>query len=121
MTKPKPNIITSFDDKLRTKNLILEVIDDAWIYQHTPDSLSLDGELFTLTLSNKKFVFEELKVDITSDYVDIYLQGIKKPADVYSVTDNGTDIIIVFTESITLRPVDIVNTDFVVKGKIVSR
>jgi hypothetical protein len=53
--------------------------------------------------------------------VDVYLQGIKKPSDTYSVTDNGTDIIINFTENITLRPQDIVVTDFSVKGKIVSR
>ena len=39
-----------------------------------------------------------------ADYVDIYLQGIKKTADTYSVTDNGTDIVINFTENITLRP-----------------
>ena len=45
----------------------------------------------------------------------------KKPSDIYSVTDNGTNVVIVFTESITLSPGDIVNTDFSVKGKIVSR
>jgi hypothetical protein len=120
-SKPKPNIITPFDDKQRFKNLVQEVINDTTIFTHTPDSISLSGVLFTLTLSNKKFIFEDIKVDIESDYVDIYLQGVKKPADIYSVTDNGTDIVINFTENITLRPVDIVNTDFSVKGKIVSR
>jgi len=121
MSKSKPNIVTPFDDKERFKNLVKEVIEDTSIFSHIPDAISLNGELFTLTLSNKKFTFEEIKVDGLSDYVDVYLQGIKKPADIYSVTDNGTDIVIVFTESITLRPVDIVNTDFSVKGKIVSR
>jgi hypothetical protein len=53
--------------------------------------------------------------------VDVYLQGIKKPADTYTVTDNGTNIVINFTENITLDPPSIVNTDFSVKGKIVSR
>jgi hypothetical protein len=120
-SKPKPNIITPFDDKQRFKNLVQEVINDTTIFTHTPDSISLSGVLFTLTLSNKKFVFEDIKVDIESDYVDIYLQGVKKPADIYSVTDNGTDIVINFTDNITLRPEDIVNTDFSVKGKIVSR
>ena len=121
MSKQKPNIITPFDDKQRFKNLVLEVISDTTIFTHTPDSISLDGVLFTLTLSNKKFVFEEIKVDSLSDYVDVFLQGVKKPADSYGVTDNGTDIVINFTESITLDPSSIVNTDFSVKGKIVSR
>ena len=120
-SKPKPNIITPFDDKQRFKNLVQEVINDTTIFTHTPDSISLSGVLFTLTLSNKKFIFEDIKVDIESDYVDIYLQGIKKDADSYSVTDNGTDIVINFTESIALSPEEIVNTDFSVKGKIVSR
>lgn len=121
MTKPKPNIITPFDDKLRTKNLVLEVIDDAWIYQHTPDSLSLDGELFTLTLSNKKFVFEEIKVDNLSDYVDVYLTGLKIDGASYGIIDDGSDIVITFTESITLNPELVSASDFTVKGKIVSR
>jgi hypothetical protein len=120
-SKPKPNIVTPFDDKQRFKNLVQEVIDDTTIFTHVPDSISLNGDLFTLTLANKKFVFEEIKVDGLSDYVDVYLQGIKKTSDVYSVTDNGTNIVINFTDTITLRPVDIVNTDFSVKGKIVSR
>ena len=120
-SKPKPNIITPFDDKQRFKNLVQEVINDTTIFTHTPDSISLSGALFTLTLSNKKFIFEDIKVDIESDYVDIYLQGIKTDADSYSVTDNGTDIVINFTESIALSPEEIVNTDFSVKGKIVSR
>ena len=53
--------------------------------------------------------------------IDVYLQGIKKDSSTYSVTANGTNIIISFTESITLDPASIVNTDFSVKGKIVSR
>ena len=121
MSKIKPSIVTPFNDKQRFKNLVLNVIGDSWIYTHIPDSISLNGVIFTLTLSNKKFVFEEIKVDGLSDYVDVYLQGIKKAADTYSVTDNGSDIIITFTESITLRPQDIIVTDFLVEGKIVSR
>lgn len=121
MSKSKPNIITPFDDKQRFKNLVKEVINDTSIFTHVPDSISLSGELFTLTLSNKKFTFEEIKVDGLSDYIDIYLQGVKKASDIYSVTDNGTDIVINFTENITLAPELIVNTDFSVKGKIVSR
>jgi|TARA_R100000030_G_scaffold88488_1_gene72444 uncharacterized protein YgfB (UPF0149 family) len=120
-SKPKPDIVTPFDDKLRFKNLVQEVIDDTTIFTHVPDSISLDGVLFTLTLANKKFVFEEIKVDSLSDYVDVYLQGVKKTSDTYSVTDNGTNIVINFTKNITLNPPLIVASDFSVKGKIVSR
>lgn len=124
MSKSKPNIIVPFNDRQRFKDLVQEVINDTTIFTHIPDSISLDTEtstLFTLTLSNKKFVYEDIKVDVSSDYVDVYLQGIKKTSNTYRVTDNGTDIKIIFSETITLRPVDIVNTDFSVKGKIVSR
>ena len=103
MSKLKPNIITPFNDRERFKNLVQEVINDTTIFTHVPDSISLSGVLFTLTLSNKKSVYEEIKVDDLSDYVDVYLQGIN------------------FTENITLAPELIVNTDFSVKGKIVSR
>lgn len=123
MSKTQPQIVVPFNDRARFKSLVQEVINDTTIYTHIPDSISLDvtQKLFTLVLLNKKFTFEEIKVDDLSDYVDIYLQGIKKTSDVYSVTENGNDIIINFTENITLDPPSIVNTDFSVKGKIVSR
>ena len=121
MSKKKPNIVTPFNDRQRFKNLVQEVIDDTTIFTHIPDSISLNGVLFTLQLVNKKFVFEDIKVDSTSDYIDVYLQGVKKPSNAYTVTDNGTNIVISFTENITLNPALIVNTDFSVKGKIVSR
>ena len=57
--------------------LIQNIFDDMFVSHHTPNSISLDGVLFTLTLSNKKFVTEELKIDSSSDYVDIYLQSAK--------------------------------------------
>lgn len=117
----RPIIITPFDDKQRFKDLVLNVISDSQIYTVTPDLLSLNGVLFTLTLLNKKFVFEDIKVDNLQDYVDIYLQGIKKPSNTYSVTDDGTNIIITFTQNITLQPDEIVVNEFLVKGKIVSR
>ena len=104
-----------------TNKKLYEVINDSWIYTIIPDYISLDGLLFTLTLENKKFVFEDIRVDPSSDYIDVYLQGIKKPADTYSVLDNGNDIVITFTENITLVPEEIVRTDFSVKGKIVNR
>lgn len=121
MSRQKPNIITPFDEKQRFKDFVKEVINDSWIYTITPDLISLNGDLFTLTLQNKKFVFEEIRVDQLSDYIDVYLQGIKKSENTYLVSDNGSDIVITFTESITLYPNDIVASDFFVKGKIVTR
>ena len=120
-SKKKPNIITPFNDRERFKNLIQEIINDTTIFTHVPDSISLVGVLFTITLSNKKFVYEEVKVDALSDYVDIYLQGVKKTSTLYSVTDNGSDIIIQTNETICADPSSIVKEDFVVKGKIVTR
>jgi len=142
MSKTKPNIIvpilsssyeatSSLDDspfindiidhKKRFKNLVLQVINDTAIFSHNVDSLFLNGELFTLVLNNKKFVFEEIKVDNLSDYVDVYLMGIKKTADTYSVIDNGTNIIINFNQAITYDPIEIVSSDFIIKGNIISR
>ena len=121
MSKKKPNIVTPFDDKQRFRELVNEVISDTSIFTHIPDSISLSGNLFTVTLSNKRFVFEEIKVDSSADYVDVYLTGIKKPSSSYSVTQNETDIVINFTENITLAPELVLYTDFSVKGKIVSR
>lgn len=121
MSKTKPNIVMPFDDKQRFKDLVLQVINDTAIYTHNVDTLSLNGELFTLTLLNKKFVFEEIKVDNLSDYIDVYLMGVKKTSDTYSVTDNGTNIIINFNQGITYVPSEIVAEDFLIKGKIVSR
>lgn len=121
MSKIKPNIITPFNDKQRFKDLVQEVINDTTIFTHIPDTISLNGVLFTLTLLNKKFTFEDIKVDDLSDYVDIYLQGIKKTSDTYSVTESGNNIVIIFNQQVTFRPQEIVATDFSVKGKIVSR
>jgi hypothetical protein len=80
----------------------------------------LNGNLFTLTLLNKKFTFEDVKVDNLSEYVDVYLQGIKKYADVYNVIESGSNIIITFTESITFTPQLIVAGDFSIKGKFLD-
>ena len=120
-SKKKPNIIVPFKDRKRFKDLVQEAIDDTTIFTHVPDSISLVGVLFTITLSNKKFVYEEVKVDALSDYVDVYLQGVKKTSTLYSVTDNGSDIIIQTNETICADPSSIVKEDFVVKGKIVTR
>jgi len=120
-SKKKPNIIVPFNDRKRFKDLVQEAINDTTIFTHVPNSISLVGVLFTITLSNKKFVYEDVKVDGLADYVDIYLQGVKKTSTLYSVTDNGSDIVIQTNATITRNPAGIVRTDFVVKGKIVTR
>ena len=121
MAKKKPNIITPHDGVSQTNSLINAVINDFFVYSHTPDSLSLDGDLFTLTLNNKKFVYQELKVDSDKDYINIYLQGVLKDKSTYSVKDNGTNIVIEFNQNITANPISITADEFEVRGKIVSR
>ena len=121
MSRKKPNIITPFDTKAQTNNFIQNIFDDMFVSHHTPDSISLDGVIITLTLSNKKFVSEELKIDSSSDYVDIYLQSVKTPSSYYEIVDDGTNIVVTFNRAIAASPDDIVAGDFLVKGKIVSR
>ena len=120
MSKQKPNIITPFNDKQRIKDLVLEVIDDTFISSHIPDTVTLN-EFITLTLLNKKFVFQEVAVDRLADYVDVFTSGLKQKDDSYSVTDDGSNIVITFTESIGLDDSLYSTDDFEVKGKIVSR
>jgi len=118
----RPNIpVGAYNDKTRIKNLINEVVSDALFYNSfIPDLVYLDGVIFTLVLENKKFNFEELQVDNASEYLDIFLQDIKKTSDSYSVTTTNTNIVITFNQTITRRPQDIVPEDFLIKGKIVS-
>jgi hypothetical protein len=118
----RPNIpVGAYNDKTRIKNLINEVVSDALFYNSfTPNLVYRDGVIFTLVLENKKFNFEELQVDNASEYLDIFLQDIKKTSDSYSVTTTDTNIVITFNQTITRRPQDIVPEDFLIKGKIVS-
>lgn len=120
MSKNKPNIITPFNDRKRIKDLVLEVITDTFVTSHIPDTVTLGGGLLTLTLTNKKFVFQDIAVDDLSDYVDIYLQGLKLEGDTYTVINEDNNIIINFTESIGLDQSLYDTDDFEVKGKIVS-
>ena len=83
--------------------------------------MSLDGSIFTLTLNNKKFTYEEVKVDSSSDYVDIYLQTIKVSSNTYTIIENGTNLTVTFNQSIAASPEDIEVGDFEIRGKIVSR
>ena len=127
MGRKKPDIFLDnvFAGQYREqfKSTVLGVITDTFIYEFNPTSISLDVEtqtLFTLTLSNKRFIKDNLQVDSIKDYIDIYLFGIKQPQDRYTVSIVGDDILVIFVEDITRSPIDVVNTDFVVKGKIVD-
>ena len=121
--KPKIEIgsITTKRDRDSFQNFVLEVIKDTFIYEVTPTTISLDGgtqTLFTLNLDGFRFVYEDLVVGDSKDYLDVYLYGVKQPNDRYSVTFDVSSITITFTESITLVPTDVVSTDFEIKGKI---
>jgi hypothetical protein len=122
MARLKPNIdigsITTKRDRESFQNFVLEVIKDTFIYEATPTSISLNGELFTLNLDDFRFVYEDLVVADSKDYLDVYLYGVKQTNDRYSVTFDDTSITITFTESITRVPADVVRTDFEIKGKI---
>ena len=119
-TRKKPDIIVPHNNKSVTNSLINDVINDFFIYKHTPDSLNLDGVIFTLTLNNKKFVYQEIKLDKDQDYTDIYLQGTFVPPDTYNIIESGNNIVITFNQTITGDPGSIVVGDFEVRGKIVN-
>lgn len=140
MARQKPNInvgsITKQRDKESFKDFVLEIIKDTFIFEVAPTSISLDTEtqtLFTLTLDGYRFVYEELQVDDAIDYIDVYLYGVKQrksrfEVKLYNNADEqlspsqyargATKLEIVFNESITRVPTDVVRTDFNIKGKI---
>ena len=114
-----------FNDRTRVKELIYEVFDDTFRRSYTlvdgVDIMVLRNlQLFTLTLTNKKFEFEELKFSNTTDYIDVYLQGILQEPTSYDVTTSGNNIIITFNQAITYTPTEIIISEFLVKGKIVD-
>jgi len=107
-------------ERLAFKQFVLKVNTDTFIYTYNPNTIELDetGLLFTLTLLNKKFIFDLLQIDDVRDYVDVYLFGIKQPQDRYDVYVDGNNIIVTFTSDITRLPNEVKATDFDIKGKI---
>lgn len=108
MARQRPNIdlgtITKRRDRESFRNFVLEVIDDTFIYQFTPTSISLAGELFTVILGpvdnstpsdsdyvdfgdikGYRFIYEDLQVSAIEDFVDVYLYGVKQTSDRYEV------------------------------------
>ena len=119
---PNINIDTTqkLRDRLGFKQFVLKVNSDTFIYSYTPNLINLDeaGRLFTLTLLNKKFIFDILEVDNVKDYIDVYLFGIKQPQDKYDVDATENNIIVTFTSDVTRLPNEVKTTDFEIKGKI---
>jgi hypothetical protein len=113
-----------FNDRNRIKVLMYEVFDDtfkrSYVLRDGVDGLVLNDVLFTLTLVNKGFEFEELKFNNKKYYVDVYLQGILQEPATYNVTTSGNNIIITFNQAIAYSPEYILIGDFLVKGKIVD-
>jgi hypothetical protein len=123
MARKKPNINVQTTQLLRDrqafKDFVLKINTDTFTYSYSPNIISVEnGIYFTLTLLNKKFVFDILQVDDVRDYVDVYLFGVKQPADRYTVQEVDTTIIVTFTADITRLPNEVSASDFEIKGKI---
>jgi hypothetical protein len=124
MARSTPNINIDTTQKLRDrlgfKQFVLQVNTDTFIYNYTPSTIQLneEGRLFTLTLINKKFIFDILEVDDVSDYVDVYLFGVKQPQDKYNVVISDNNIVITFISDVTRLPGEVGVNDFIIKGKI---
>jgi hypothetical protein len=124
MARSTPNINIDTTQKLRDrlgfKEFVLQVNTDTFIYNYIPSTIEVneDGRLITLTLINKKFIFDILELDDVSDYVDVYLFGVKQPQDKYNVVINGNNIVITFISDVTRLPGEVGVNDFEIKGKI---
>jgi hypothetical protein len=124
MARSTPNINIDTTQKLRDrlgfKEFVLQVNTDTFIYNYIPSTIELneDGRLITLTLINKKFIFDILELDDVSDYVDVYLFGVKQPQDRYNAEVVGNNIIVTFVADITRLPNEVNAANFEIKGKI---
>ena len=123
MARKLPNAVVptslKMRDRLGFREFVLKVNTDTFLFEFQPTELEvINDTIFILYLRNKRFLIDDLQVDDTKDYIDIYLYGVKQPQDRYSVIVIGNDIVITFTESITRLPNDVVATDFIIKGKI---
>ena len=88
MRRTVPNINIDTTQKLRDrgafKDFVLQVNTDTFTYSYTPNSIEVENEIyFTLTLVNKRFIFDILELDEVTDYIDVYLFGVKQPQDRY--------------------------------------
>jgi hypothetical protein len=123
MRRQVPNINLDTTQKLRDrmafKEFVLQVNTDTFTYSFNPDLVSVQNQIyFTLTLTNKKFIFDILTVDDVTEYIDVYLFGVKQPQDRYNASVNGNNIIVTFVADITRLPNEVNAADFEIKGKI---
>lgn len=124
MNRTTPNIelgtILKKRDRMDFKSFVTGVVTDTFIYQFNPNVISLDesGELFTLSLFNKRFIVDNLQVDKVKDYIDVYLFGVKQPQNRYDVSFGNNNIIVTFNQAITRVPADVLVSNFEIKGKI---
>jgi hypothetical protein len=123
MARKIPNIILDTTltkrDRLGFKQFVLKVNTDTFIFSFSPDEIEVNNDIyFKLYLRNKRLVIDLLVVDDITDYIDIYLYGVKQPQNRYSVSQIGSDIIVEFTADITRLPKEVAASDFEIKGKI---
>ena len=123
MSRNVPNIGLDTTQKLRDrfgfKTYVQRVIADTFIYSYFPDIIEVNEEIyFTLTLQNKRFIFDILQVDDVKDYIDVYLFGVKQPQDRYTAHVDENNIIVTFTADVTRLPKEVKTTDFEIKRKI---
>jgi hypothetical protein len=123
MGRTVPNIDINSTQKLRDrvgfKDFVLQVATDTFIYSYNPTTIEVTNEIyFTLTLQNKRFIFDILELDNVKDYIDVYLFGVKQPQDRYTALVDGNNIVVTFVADITRLPNEVNTTDFEIKGKI---
>jgi len=107
--------------RLEFKNFVLKVNTDTFIFSHVPDLIEVTNQVFfTLTLLNKKFLFDILEIDDVRDYVDVYLFGVKQPQNRYNIEVSGNNIIVTFDADITRLPNEVQASAFEIRGKIVE-
>lgn len=107
--------------RLEFKNFVLKVNTDTFIFSHVPDFIEVTNQVFfTLTLLNKKFLFDILEIDDVRDYVDVYLFGVKQPQNRYNIEVSGNNIIVTFDADITRLPKEVEASAFEIRGKIVE-
>jgi hypothetical protein len=105
-------------DKTTYNDFIVDMLTDTFVHDHIPDKLELiDGLYFKLTFFNKSLLIDTYAVDISSDYVDVYIYTVKQPSDRYVVTQVGNDLVIMFTADITKEPTEVVTINFIVRAK----
>lgn len=123
MPRKKPNIFIPAGRNVSRRDelnqLVLNVIDDSFIYDYRGDEVELTEDNFLkVTLNNKRFIVDTFKLDDFKDYVKVYLYSVEQEKDSYDISVVENNIVITFNKLITRVQEDVLAADFVVKGKI---